>query len=62
MALKSTKFNTLDLARTLYDKGWKGKYYGFSDTVTYLNDANETIAVVTYNNRRSLIVSVDFKL
>lgn len=62
MGLKSTKFNTLDLARTLYDKGWKGKYFGYDNKVTYLDEHNETIAVVTYDNRRSLIVSVDFKL
>lgn len=59
--LKSTKFNTLDLAKQLYDKGWKGKYYGYKDTVTYLNDQNETIAVVTYDNKRSLIVSTKFE-
>lgn len=59
--LKSTKFNTLDLAKQLYDKGWKGKYYGYEDTVTYLNDQNETIAVVTYDNKRSLIVSTKFE-
>ena len=59
--LKSTKFNTLDLAKQLYDKGWKGRYYGYEDTVTYLSEKNETIAVVTYDNKRSLIVSVDFK-
>lgn len=60
--LKSTKFNTLDLARSLHDKGWKGKYFGYENQVTYLSEHNETIAIVTYDNRRSLIVSVDFKL
>lgn len=59
--LKSTKFSDFDLQKKLTARGWKGKYYGYMNKVTYLSENNETIAVVEYDNRRSLIVSADFK-
>jgi hypothetical protein len=59
--LKSSKFSDFDLQKKLIDKGWKGKYFGYMNKVTYLSENNETIAVVEYDNRRSLIVSADFK-
>ena len=59
--LHSAKLSTNDLHKKLIAKGWNGKYYGYSDTVTYLSDKNETIAVVVYDNKRSLIVTADFK-
>jgi hypothetical protein len=59
--LKSTKFSDFDLQKKLTDRGWKGKYYGYMNKVTYLSENNETIAIVEYDNRRSLIVSADFK-
>lgn len=58
--LKSTKFSDFDLYRKLTAKGWKGKYYGYMNTVTYLSENNKTIAVVQYDNKRSLIVSAEF--
>jgi hypothetical protein len=58
--LKSTKFSDFDLHKKLTDRGWKGKYYGYMNKVTYLSENNETIAVVEYDNRRSLIVTAEF--
>jgi hypothetical protein len=58
--LKSTKFSDFDLQKKLTDRGWKGKYYGYMNKVTYLSENNETIAVVEYDNRRSLIVTAEF--
>jgi hypothetical protein len=58
--LKSTKFSDFDLYKKLTDRGWKGKYYGYMNKVTYLSENNETIAVVEYDNRRSLIVTAEF--
>jgi hypothetical protein len=62
MMLKSRKFSDFDLARKLNDLGWKGKYFAFSNEVTYLSEDNKTIAVVTYDNRKSVIVTADFKI
>lgn len=59
--MHSNKFNDFDLARKLTDKGWKGKYFGYNNLVTYLSEKNETIATVIYDNKRSLIVSVKFE-
>lgn len=59
--LSSTKLSTVDLHKKLISRGWKGRYFGHSNCVTYLRDNNETIAVVVYDNRRSLIVTADFK-
>jgi hypothetical protein len=58
--LKSAKFSDFDLYKKLTAKGWKGKYFGYNNKVTYLSEKNETIAVVEYDNRRSLIVSAEF--
>jgi hypothetical protein len=58
--LKSTKFSDFDLQKKLTDRGWKGKYFGYMNKVTYLSENNETIAVVEYDNRRSLIVTAEF--
>jgi hypothetical protein len=58
--LKSTKFSDFDLQKKLADRGWKGKYFGYMNKVTYLSENNETIAVVEYDNRRSLIVTAEF--
>lgn len=59
--LSSTKLSTIDLQKKLISRGWKGRYIGYSNQVTYLRDNNETIAIVEYDNRRSLIVTADFK-
>lgn len=59
--MKSKKFNDFDLVRKLTEKGWKGKYFGYNNFVTYLSEKNETIATVIYDNKRSLIVSVKFE-
>lgn len=60
--IKSRKFSDFDLAKKLIDLGWKGRQFSISNEVTYLSNSNETIAVVTYDNTKSIILSVDFKL
>ena len=57
----SEKFSAFDLYRKLTEMHWKGKYYSLSDETTFLSESNEVLAVVTYCNRRSLILSVEFK-
>jgi hypothetical protein len=59
--IKSRKFSDFDLTRKLTDLGWRGRYFSVSDEVTYLSQDNKTIAVVKYDNSKSIIVSVDFK-
>lgn len=58
--MKSRKFSDFDLARKLTDLGWKGRYFSHSNEVTYLGDDNRTIAVVKYDNSKSIIVSAKF--
>lgn len=59
--LKSRKFSSFDLSKKLFELGWKGRHFSTSNEVTYLSDNNETIAVVEYDNSKSIIISVDFK-
>jgi hypothetical protein len=59
--LKSSKFSVTDLHQKLQDRGWRGRYFGISNRVTYLTDNNTTLAVVEYDDSRSVIISVEFK-
>jgi len=56
----SEKFSTWDLYKKLNNLNWKGKYIATNEVVTFLSEQNETIAVVTYDNKRSLILSAKF--
>ena len=58
---KSRKFSDVDLAKKLTDLGWRGRKFSVSNEVVYLNEENRTIAVVKYDNTKSIIVSADFK-
>ena len=57
----SEKFNQLNLMEKLETLNWKGRYFSINDTTTYLTEDNKTLAVVKYDNNKSLIVSVDWK-
>jgi hypothetical protein len=59
--LNSKKFSISDLHQKLTDRGWRGRYFGISNRVTYLTDNNTTLAVVEFDASRSIIVSVEFK-
>ena len=55
------KFSTFDLYKKLMDLHWRGKYYSLDDETTYLSEDNKTLAVVTYCNKKSIILSAEFK-
>ena len=57
----SEKYNTWDLYEELTALNWKGKHFSINHVTTYLSEDNKTIAVVQYDNKKSLIVSVDWK-
>lgn len=57
----SEKFSVWDLYRKLTEMQWKGKYFSVDNITTYLSEDNKTLAVVEYDNKKSLIVSVKFK-
>jgi hypothetical protein len=59
--LKSAKFSVTDLHQKLQERGWRGRYFGISNRITYLTDTNATLAVVEFDASRSVIVSVNFK-
>lgn len=59
--MKAEKFNSFDLSKKLNELGWKGLYYTLGNETTYLSGTNDVIAVVTYDNRKSLILGVEFK-
>ncbi len=59
--LKSKKFSVTDLHQKLQDRGWRGRYFGISNRITYLTDKNTTLAVVEFDASRSIIISVEFK-
>jgi len=54
------KFSSLDLYKKLTELHWKGKYYSLDDETTFLSETNEVLAVVTYSNKKSFILSVEF--
>ena len=55
------KFSTFDLYKKLVDLHWRGKYYSLDNETTYLSEDNKTLAIVTYDNKKSLILSTEFK-
>lgn len=59
--MQSQKFNDFDLSKKLTELGWKGLYYSLGNVVTYLSGTNDVIATVTYDNRKSIILSVEFE-
>lgn len=59
--LNSKKFSITDLHQKLTDRGWRGRYFGIANRLTYLTDDNHTLAVVEFDTSRSVIVSVEFK-
>ena len=60
--MKSKKFNDFDLSRKLTELGWRGLYFTLGNETTFLSGTNDVIAVVTYDNRKSLILHADFKI
>lgn len=57
----SKKYSVWDLYRKLTELQWKGKYFSIDNVTTYLSEDNKTLAVVEYDNKKSLIISVKFK-
>lgn len=57
----SKKYSVWDLYRKLTELHWKGKYFSIDNVTTYLSEDNKTLAVVEYDNKKSLIISVKFK-
>ena len=60
--LVSEKYSTWDLYKELTALTWKGRHFSINDTTTYLTEDNKTIAIVKYDNKKSLIISVDWKI
>ena len=57
----SEKYTTWNLYEELTALGWKGRHFSINNTTTYLTEDNKTLAVVLYDNIKSLIVYVDWK-
>lgn len=57
------KLDIFLLEESLNQKGWKGKYYGIYNQVTYLTENNKTIAIVDFkNNERTKIKKIEWIL
>lgn len=57
---KSRKLGSIDLIKKLTERGWKGRFISVPNETTYLSDTNDTIAVVTYDDHKSVIISAKF--
>ena len=55
------EFSEFELNDKLHAHGWRGKYFNFENKTTYLSEDNKTIAIITYDNRKSIIIAADFK-
>lgn len=58
--MKFKKFSKDELMLKLADKGWRGKSFSFNNKVTYISYDNKTIAEVTYDESKQLVLSVRF--
>ena len=56
------KYSEWDLYKQLTELNWKGRYFSINDTTTYLTEDNKIIAVVKYDNSKSLIICVNWKI
>lgn len=48
MRIIDKKYSVIALESALIERGWNGRFYGYFNTVTYINDNNETLATVHY--------------
>jgi hypothetical protein len=59
--LRSAKFSVTELHQKLQTRGWRGRYWGVSNRLTYLTNTNDPVAVVEFDKSRSVIISAEFK-